>query len=226
MKTSERDMARKLRSEGLSVRQIETRLGVARSSVSHWVRDVELSEEQRAALALRVRFSPAREEVNRRKGAKFRALRSEYQRRGRAKAAEGDPVFVAGCMLYWAEGSKARNSAKMSNSDPEVLRFFVTFLRRYFAVPDELFSVYCNLFADHVARQREIEQFWLETLQLPQSCLRKSIVNVYSKYSQKKRQNRLPWGTTRVAVHRTEIVQTIYGAIQEVGGFDRPEWLD
>jgi transposase len=41
MKTSERDMARKLRAAGLSVREIEQRLDVSRPSVSLWVRDVE-----------------------------------------------------------------------------------------------------------------------------------------------------------------------------------------
>jgi hypothetical protein len=51
-------------------------------------------------------------------------------------------------------------------------------------------------------------------------------VNTYSKYSQKKRMNKLPYGTTAVVVHDTRIVQTIFGSIQELGGFDRPEWLD
>jgi len=37
---------------------------------------------------------------------------------------------AAGSMLYWAEGDKARNQARLSNSDPELLRFFVDFLRR------------------------------------------------------------------------------------------------
>jgi hypothetical protein len=102
---------------------------------------------------------------------------------------------------------------------------FVGFVRRYFAVPDEAFRVDCNLFADHLQRQREIEQFWLDTLGLPATCLRKSTVNVYSKYSQKKRRNRLPYGTVRVCVHSTRVVQSIYGSIQEYGGFERPEWL-
>ena len=53
-------------------------------------------------------------------------------------------------------------------------------------------AVACNLFADHLPRQREVEQFWLETLRLPPSALRKSIVNNYSKYSQKKRKNMPP----------------------------------
>jgi hypothetical protein len=39
------------------------------------------------------------------------------------------------------------------------------------------------LFADHVERQQGIEQWWLRRLELPQSSLRKSHVNVYSKYS-------------------------------------------
>jgi hypothetical protein len=56
--------------------------------------------------------------------------------------------------------------------------------------------------------------------------LRRSTINHYSKYSQKKRTNKLPYGTARLSVHSTEIVQTIYGSIQELGGFDRPEWLD
>jgi hypothetical protein len=128
-------------------------------------------------------------------------------------------------MLYWAEGAKLRNAVRLSNSDPEVLRFFARFLRAQFDLPDAKMRVWCNLFADHMGRQREIEAFWLEVLELPQACLTKSTVNVYSKYSQKKRMNRLPYGTCRLSVHSTAIVQHIYGAIQEYAGFDRPEWL-
>jgi hypothetical protein len=50
-------------------------------------------------------------------------------------------------------------------------------------------------------------------------------VNVYSKYSQRKRKGRLPYGTCRLVVCDTSVVQSIYGAIQEYAGFDRPEWL-
>ena len=129
-------------------------------------------------------------------------------------------------MLFWAEGSNRRNNVCFTNSDPAMLRFFVGFLRRYFDVDDGAMRVTCNLFADHAERQREIEDFWLELLELPRTCLCKSIVNVYSKHSQKKRKNKLPYGTCRLVVHDTRIVQSIYGSIQEYGGFDRPQWLD
>ena len=94
-----------------------------------------------------------------------------------------------------------------------MVAFFGRFLRTYYSVADEEFRVDCNLFADHLARQQEIEQFWLDTLDLPRTCLRKSKVNVYSKHSKKKRQNRLPYGTVRVCVHSTQLVQSLYGAI-------------
>jgi transcriptional regulator with XRE-family HTH domain len=41
----------------------------------------------------------------------------------------------------------------------------------------------------------------------------------------KKRQNKLPYGTCRLKVCDTSLVQSIYGAIQEYAGFDREEWL-
>jgi hypothetical protein len=107
-----------------------------------------------------------------------------------------------------------------------VIRLFARFLRECFDVADDRFRVYCHLYADHVSEQRQIEDFWLATAGLPRTALRKSMVNNYSRSSQRKRFNRLPYGTCKLVVHSTEIVQTIYGSIQEFAGFSRPEWLD
>jgi len=51
VKPEARDEARRLRFEGASINEIEKTLGVARSSVSRWVSDIELSPEQRAGAA-------------------------------------------------------------------------------------------------------------------------------------------------------------------------------
>ena len=216
MKTSERDMARKLRRQGLSVREIEGHVGVARSTVSLWVRDVELTVEQREDLRTRPRPSNA---------ATFRRRRQLSQDHGREVARRGEPLHAMGCMLFWAEGSRRVNAVHLTNSDPALLRLFARFLRHYFAVVDEKFRLWCNLFSDHAEEQWLIEQFWLDTLALPRGCLIKSTVNVYSSYSKRMRQNKLPYGTCRLSVHDVRIAQHLYGAIQEYGGFERPEWL-
>ena len=40
----------------------------------------------------------------------------------------GTLLHQAGCMLYWAEGAKSRNSAKFANSDPPMMLLFRRFL--------------------------------------------------------------------------------------------------
>ena len=224
VKTTEQRRARELRALGWSIGEIEFELGVSRSSVSNWVRSVELSSAAQARLIRRTGLGPAI--AAKRKAARAREVRRSYQAEGRERARLGDAGYAIGCMLHWAEGDKCRNSVRMSNSDPELVAIFVNFLRRYFDIRDESIAVYCNLFADHAVRQQEIEDFWLTKLRLPRTSFRKSIVNVYSKHSQKKRQNKLPYGTCKVYVHSTRIQHILYGSIQEYGGFERPEWLD
>ena len=224
MKTIERLRARELRIQGASVRDIERALGVSRSTASRWVADVEMPPEARRALVERV--TEGRLAVAQRKREAARRLRVEYQDEGRRRARLGDDSYSAGCMLYWAEGEKGRNIVGMSNADVGLLVYFATFLRQHFDVTPEAMKIHCNLFADHLERQREIERFWLGALGLPEAGLRKSSVNVYSKYSAKKRVNKLPYGTCKLVVCSTRIVQTIYGSIQEYAGVEHPEWLD
>jgi hypothetical protein len=223
MKTAERSEARRLRrEEGRSIKELATLLGVSRSTISLWVRDIELTEEQYAALRWRMggRIEGAR--VN---TARARERHRKAQNDGRAAARRGDALHAAGCMLYWAEGARDRNAIRFTNSDPAMVAVFLNFLRRSLGVADARVTVTCNLFADHARKQREIEDFWLGALGLERSNLRKSTVNHYSKYSQKKRKNRLPYGTCRLSVYDTRLVHEIYGAIQEYGGFEREEWL-
>jgi hypothetical protein len=223
VKTDERREARRLRALGWSVKEIERELDVARSSVSVWVRDIELGPEERQRLIARSRLGPY--VASQRKAVRARAQRLTYQQEGRRHARERDDSYAAGCMLYWAEGSKARNTAQISNSDPELIAFFARFLRDHFNVEPAAMRLALHLFADHLDTQADIEAFWLDRLGLTRAALTKTQVNVYSKYSQKKRNGKLPYGTAKFSVHSTRIVQTIYGSIQEYGGFDRPEWL-
>jgi len=215
--------ARRLRSErGLALRAIAEQLGVSQASVSLWVRDIELTAEQQAALlvnnpvhngqllGMRVR----------------REQRIAAQEHGRALARRDDPGFVAGCMLYWGEGSKARNVAQLVNAAPDLLATFLRFLRSSYAVPDDRVVLSVNCFLGNGLSLDEIQHWWLERLQLPAGCLRKAIVNQPSPASKRRKGHVLPYGTARLSVHSTFIVQSIYGGIQEYAGIDRPEWLD
>lgn len=207
------------------MKEIAQLLGVSTSSVSHWVRDIGLTTEQHA-LQARNGLHERQMKARATRSAKAQALRARAQADGRQRARSADRLYVAGCMLYWAEGARSRNQVIFTNSDPEMVRMYVLFLRRAFRVDSKRIRLTCNLFVDHEERQREIEDFWLRTAGLSRQALCRSTVNHYSRGSQRKRKNKLPYGTCRIVVNSTEIAQTIYGSIQALAGFDRPEWID
>lgn len=209
----------------MAVRVIAARLGVAVSTASVWTRDIELSDEQHERLR---QANPIYNQQRRGQGsrrASARAARLAAQQHGRALARERDSQHLLGCMLHWAEGSKERNAVVFCNSDPEMMRTFLRFLRGTCEVPDERirFSVNCHL--NNGLSLDQIQAWWLDTLGLPPTCLRAATVNRPSSASRWRR-NKLVYGTARVTVHSTFLAQSIYGAIQEYAGFDRPEWLD
>jgi hypothetical protein len=195
-------MARKLRSAGLPYKRIASRLNVSPSSAYAWTKDVELTEEQKA-VNLRGPTGPQNPEHIRR----------------RAEA-------WAGCMLYWAEGAKARNTAKLSNSDPNMVRFFRRFLTESLHVEIAKISMTLNVYTTNGRSIGEIERYWLDLLHLPASATRKHTLNHMPTSSSGRAKNKLPYGVCSLRVCSTRVVQHIYGAIQEYAGFDEPRWLD
>ena len=204
---------------------IAARLGVSASTVSRWVRDIPLTPAQREALAARNHRFSAQHNGRAARRESARRTRERWQSEGRWLARMDDGLLRAGCMLYWAEGSKRRGQAIFTNSDVAMMRLFLRFLREWFDPPVDRLTFSVNCFLGNGLSLAEIERYWLDELELPDSCLRKGSVNRPSPAS--KRTGRvLLHGTGRLTCHSTEIVQTIYGAIQEYGGFTRPAWLD
>jgi Homeodomain-like domain len=230
-KPDERAEARRLRlDEGMPIKRIAARLGVSPSSVHYWTRGIVLSPEQFERNLKGPTGPQNAEHIAARMAAwsaRNRERRAGYQRSGRERARRGDdPVHLAGCMLYWAEGAKSRNSVKLANSDPHMLTFFATFLRRCFDLQPSNFTVRLNVYLNNGMSLHQIEEFWLAQLDLPRDCLRKHALNSMPTSSSGRKRHKLPYGVCTLAVYSTEIVQHIFGAIQEYAGFDEPRWLD
>jgi len=160
MKTVERNQARRMRrDEGRSIKEIARLLGVSTSSVSHWVRDVELTDAQHSALQARNRLHERQRLARAAMAAKARARRVAAQQEGRRRARSLGRRYVAGCMLYWAEGSRNRNRIVFTNSDPAMAQFFVEFIREFFDIDRERVRLTCNLLCrprSSPARNREL----------------------------------------------------------------------
>jgi transposase-like protein len=222
-KPAEKREARRLRGEdGIPLKRIAAQLGVSLSTVSLWVRDIELDpiHRERNRRQEYAKRATTWSDLN-------RAKRTAYQQQGRTRAREGSYLHQAGCMLYWAEGAKTRNSVTLANSDPHLLRFFCEFLRESMGVPPEDIHVSLNVYLTNGLTIEEIENYWLLILDLPHTCLRKHAINFKPTSSSGLKRNRLPYGVCTVrAIGGARLVQHIYGAIQEYAGFEEPRWLD
>jgi hypothetical protein len=204
-------------------------VGVSPASVVAWTRDIVLTPEQNA-LNLRGPRGPQNAAAQRRRAATWsrrsRARREAYQEEGRARAREGDPLHLAGCMLYWAEGKKGRNTAALTNSDRPLVVLFRRFLTESLGVEIEAIGLSLNVYTNNGLSIGEIERYWLAWLELPDSCLRKHMLNHMPTSSSGRARNKLPYGVCTIRVNSTRIVQHIFGAIQEYGGFEEHAWLD
>jgi transcriptional regulator with XRE-family HTH domain len=159
-----RNQARSLRAEGLNYKEIAARLGVSKSSVSLWVRDLPIPpglshEENRRRSA----------EATRQYWEKERQVRSA--RRADVRAAAGAEIgdltarelLIAGATAYWCEGAKSKSYRRLyrvvfTNSDPGLIRLFLRFLDAA-GIPQAnlTFTVCIHESADVEAA----EQFWL-----------------------------------------------------------------
>ena len=132
-KLAERERARELRAKAWTLQSIATELGVAKSSVSLWVRDVTFNPRDRPP----TRTPPHRRAPNvlaRRKQAQITELLAEGAARI-GKLSDRD-LLIAGTALYAGEGHKRDGGTALTNSDPAIILFFCEWLRRCFE-PDE-----------------------------------------------------------------------------------------
>jgi len=128
-KVTERHRARELRAEAWTLKDIAAELGVSKSSVSLWVRDVDFVPNPR-----RRTRPPRPSSLLVRKLAEIDRLDAEGATEiGRMSDRE---FLIVGAALYAGEGFKRDGQAGMANTDPRLLALFVTWLRRHFEVDE------------------------------------------------------------------------------------------
>jgi hypothetical protein len=164
-KLRERQQARRLRQAGLTLAEIAARLGVSKSSVSLWVRDVEFT-------ALRGPPRGRRREPNalqRRRQAEIDRLVEEGRDRiGRLSERE---FMIAGVALYAGEGAKRDGAVKFANSDPRMITFYCAWLRRFFEIDEGRLRV--RLYLHEGLDLDASVAFWSELTGIPASQFQK-----------------------------------------------------
>ncbi|HEX9065162.1 MAG TPA: hypothetical protein VF843_08635 [Streptosporangiaceae bacterium] len=201
-----RRRACELRAQGRAYREIAATLGVSKSSVSLWLRDIPQPD--------RLTY----EEVRARQAAgTARYWAGERQRREQMRVAisadaakqigslSEREVRIAGAVAYWCEGAKNKPHRRSDhvdfiNSDPALIRLFLRFLDRAGVTEDRLiFQVSIHESADVVAAQ----EFWLEVTQTDPAQFRRPQIKRHNPRTNRKNTGDTYHGCLRVRVRRS-----------------------
>ena len=169
MKHLEKLNAIELRKLGYSIKDISQQLRVAKSSVSVWVRDISLTQEQIGKLKGNSYTSQAVEK--RRKS----RLKSELIKRQLViDAAKNDiskntmyELKLMGTMLYWAEGGKTQRMVRFSNGDPKMIKIMMRFFRKVCIVQEQKLRGHIHIHPHLDASKAE--DYWSKVTKIPSS---------------------------------------------------------
>jgi len=181
-RTKDKIQAIKLRRRGLSIGKIEKLLGIHRSTLSGWLKDVQLTQKQQRKLRQdwKKGLIHAREKA---------VLWHNAEKEKRLQVAKKDALETLGyidtnnkhildlalAMLYLGEGSKKADETSMGNSDPLILKTFIEILKRNYSM--DIKKLRCELYLRADQKPKKLVAFWSRELAIPKKNFRRAYLD-------------------------------------------------
>ena len=202
-----------LRRKGLSYKEIRNSISVSKATLSKWLKDIELTDEQKSRLS--------RLQATAYLGAKKIQAASIAHHNNIREAAKKevpflikDSFFACGLMLYWAEGDKRSGRLQFSNSDSEMIKLMMRWFREFCKIPEEKFRI--SLFIHKLHVREDCLEFWRRITNVPLSQFPKPYIKptIFSN-----RKNKLYEGTCVIRINSRDLLSKVLGWIDGVKEF-------
>lgn len=202
-----------LRLQGKSYSEIKREIQVSKGSLSLWLRNIQLTNEQ--LLGLKKKKDRAVERFRLAMKLKRQKRVSSYYKNQlkQLMPLTEKEIFVAGLFLYLGEGNKAsRNSVSITNTDPSVIKFTLYWMINCLKVPIENIRVQLHLYSDMDIIKES--NYWQKELGLNGS----NFIRPYIKKSMRTSidQKGFGHGTCGLWIHNTVLKENIMMAIRAI----------
>lgn len=183
-----KEKAINLRRRGLSYSDILQQIPVAKSTLSLWLRAVNLSKKQKQKLTEK-KLIAARRGAAQRKNQRL-ILTQKIKKLAEEEMPELNKshFWLAGIMLYWAEGTKQKEynvsqQTQFSNSDYKMIKLFIKWLKEIIKIPEK--DIAFEIYIHKTTNLKDALSWWAKII----PCNRKKI-RVYFKKHKIKDTNR------------------------------------
>lgn len=178
--TEIKEKVRQLRLNGLSLNQIHKATKIPNTTIRSWIFDIILSEKQldvlrkRTHKALQKGRIKAQAIVRKNRMKKEKILMSKGKKE--IETLNSREFLIAGIALYWAEGFKNRHEHRLGfcNSDPEMIRFYIKWLKEILGVKNEDIILRLTLNESYERKSDEIIDYWAKITELPKEQFTKT----------------------------------------------------
>lgn len=173
-----KEKARSLRSNGWSLGEISREMRISKNTLSGWLKNIRLSDEQKERIKQKIIASGA---IGRPIATKLLHDKIEsWKNRIRQKVKHFEKLHLqnpeigklACGLLYLCEGAKypASRYLYLGNSDPKIISFFLNSLRKYYSINEDKlrFAVLYRWDQNY----EELKEFWSKITKIPKTkCL-------------------------------------------------------
>lgn len=171
MQSIDREIISKYCDEKFSAKQIADLLNISVSKVNYYLRKHNIQKRD-ISTAVRSLYIT-----------KFN--KKEFKLR-KNLSYKDELLKITGTMLYWGEGTKKGGTVGFSNSDPDMIKLYLKFLRRICGISEKRMKVLLHYYPDH--DKNELIKYWSKITKLPTSQFTKPYVHkpkkgTYKKYS-------------------------------------------
>jgi len=136
-------------------------------------------------------------------------LKPQFQTKTNLTTTE-EELKIAGVMLYWAEGTLRGNTVDFANSNPDMVKMFLMFLRQICGINEQRLRVY--LYAYPGQNIAGIKKFWSKLTGIPLNQFTKPHIRVSSSSSSHRK---LPYGVVHIRYNDKKLLATIAHWINE-----------
>ncbi|MDP3732148.1 MAG: hypothetical protein Q8R31_03835 [Candidatus Omnitrophota bacterium] len=164
---------RNLRKRGWSIGEISLKMKIPKNTISGWVKDIQLTEQQRKRIKQKIIDSgvigrPIAAKLLQAKMEKWKeGIRNKVMHFGQLPLQNPEIGKLICGLLYICEGAKYPSTRGLifGNSDPMVICCFLGLLRRFFAIKED--KLRCRVMYRWDQDRRRLERYWSNVTESP-----------------------------------------------------------
>ncbi|HOX40917.1 MAG TPA: hypothetical protein PK263_01855, partial [bacterium] len=183
----------RLYTSGLSVQQVSDCLHLGCSKIRYSLEKQSISRRDHSSASKMLHMTKFG-----RKGCLIKSQLTEQEER----------LKLSGIMLYWGEGTKLGNSVVFSNSDPDMIKLFLDFLRQVCMVDETRLRLLLHAYSDQ--DEAGLRLFWSNITGIPITQFSKTFLHSRKGGTYKKTSD---YGTISLRYSDKELLDVINGWI-------------